>query len=336
MAILGAGGSVRLVGFAGRAAAGEPVDAPLPDVTPAQLAAKIREAMGRYDDRGSFRLVFTDTRDMNSRFTMNRGTPEEQKPILVSFRGRARHESDGTRWRTEYDSVMPSSGSTRLWPDRWSTGFDGTRRYDWQVTKNQFIVGECSFQARQWTPRSVIWEQGDPLAEMLEEAGRGKSAIAVTQRTIDGMRCYVVESKSPNGQWGGETVVSPRQGYLTIARTWTHRGRPYSTRRLQGFHEVAPGLWAPDRIEDETIDGPRRRRLAAQLATTDSGRGVSAGPDPAGGCPARRGPLRRRPDRPPVGPGVPQRPVVAGDRADAPGEVRLAAARFLAAHEPRQ
>ena len=71
---LGSGGSVGRVGVA----AGEPVDAPLPDVTPAQLAAKIREAMGRYDDRGSFRIVFTDTRDMNSRFTMNRGTPRSR------------------------------------------------------------------------------------------------------------------------------------------------------------------------------------------------------------------------------------------------------------------
>ena len=43
--MLGTAGSVRLVGFAGRAAAAEPADAPLPDITPAQLAAKIREAM---------------------------------------------------------------------------------------------------------------------------------------------------------------------------------------------------------------------------------------------------------------------------------------------------
>jgi hypothetical protein len=146
--ILGAAGSVRLIGFANRAAAGEPADAQLPDVTPAQLAARIREAMGRYDDKGSFRVVFTDTRDMNWHFQMNRGTPEEQKPILVSFRGRARYDSDGTRWRAEYDSMMPSSGSTRLWPDRWSTGFDGTRYYDWQVSRNQFILGESSSSAR--------------------------------------------------------------------------------------------------------------------------------------------------------------------------------------------
>ena len=85
--------------FVGQAAADEPADAPLPELTPAQLAAKLREAMGRYDDRGSIRVVFTDTQDMNWRFDTNQGSPEEQKPILVSFRGRARYESDGSRWR---------------------------------------------------------------------------------------------------------------------------------------------------------------------------------------------------------------------------------------------
>ena len=63
---------------------------------------------------------------------------------MVSFRGRARYDSDGSRWRAEYDSMMPSSGSTRLRPDRWSTGFDGTEHYDWHVSQNEFILGESS------------------------------------------------------------------------------------------------------------------------------------------------------------------------------------------------
>jgi hypothetical protein len=109
--MLGAAGSVRLVGFVGSAAAQAPTDAPLPEITPAQLAVKIREAMSRYDDKGVFRVVFTDTRDTNFRFMMNQGKPEEQAPIMVSFRGRARRESDGVRWRAEYDSMMPSASS---------------------------------------------------------------------------------------------------------------------------------------------------------------------------------------------------------------------------------
>jgi hypothetical protein len=69
---------------------------------------------------------------------------------------------------------------------------------------------------------------------------------------INGIRCYVVESKIPDGQRGGETIISPRQGYLAIGRKWTYRGRTYSSRRLRDVHEVVPGIWAPERIEEET------------------------------------------------------------------------------------
>ena len=62
---LGAAGSVRLIGFASRAVADEPADAPLPEVTSQELAAKIREAMKPYDDKGLFRVVFSVTTDTN-------------------------------------------------------------------------------------------------------------------------------------------------------------------------------------------------------------------------------------------------------------------------------
>jgi beta-lactamase regulating signal transducer with metallopeptidase domain/peroxiredoxin len=240
--MLGAAGSVRFVGFVGRAMADQPADAPLPEITPAQLAAKVREAMDRYDGKGVFRVVFTDTRDTN--FNPN-------KPIMVSFRGRARYEGDGTRWRAEYDSMMPTSGTTRLWPDRWSTGFDGTQPYDWQVSRNEFILGESSFFAKQWTPRALIWERTEEMARELEDT-RAKSSIAIKQRVVDGMRCYVIEGKSPDGEWGSETIVSTRQGYLPIERKWTHHGKTYSSYTLQGVHEVIPGIWAPDRMEYES------------------------------------------------------------------------------------
>ena len=66
-------GLVLLAGFAGRVAADEPADGPLPEITPAQLAAKLREAMGRYDDRGTLRVVFTETKDTDLRFVHNEG-----------------------------------------------------------------------------------------------------------------------------------------------------------------------------------------------------------------------------------------------------------------------
>jgi Carboxypeptidase regulatory-like domain/AhpC/TSA family len=246
-------GSVRFApGAAAQAKAA--ADAPLPETTPAELAAKIREAMGRYDDKGFLRVVFTGTEDLNFRYRMNQGKPDEQAPIMVSFRGRARHESDGTRWRTEYDAVMPSTNSpTRLWPDKWSTGFDGTQQYNWQVSQNQFILGECSRSARQWTARSLIWDDDDGLVQTLEETDRSKFSIAIKERRWDGLSCYVVETKTLDGEWGGETVISPSQGYLATARKRTRRGKTFSARTLQGVHEVVTGIWAPERIEDESI-----------------------------------------------------------------------------------
>jgi hypothetical protein len=47
----------------------QPADASLPEMAPAQLAARIRESMARCDDRGTFRIVFADTRDMAPRST---------------------------------------------------------------------------------------------------------------------------------------------------------------------------------------------------------------------------------------------------------------------------
>ena len=107
--------------------------------------------------------------------------------------------------------------------------------------------------AEHWGPRQVIWENSEQLVRMLEEPDGRKTAIAIVQRVVDGARCYVVESQSSDRKWGGETIISPRQGYLPISRKWTVRGQVYSSYTLQGAHEVAAGIWAPDRIEDESI-----------------------------------------------------------------------------------
>jgi beta-lactamase regulating signal transducer with metallopeptidase domain len=263
--MLGTAGSVRLVGFAGRAAAAEPANDPLPEITPAQLAAKIREAMARYNDRGSFRVVFTTTQDTN-------WDPNKQ-PIVVSYRGRARYESDGTRWRAEYEGMSPTLGTIRMWPDRWSTGFDGVQEYHWEVSKNHFILGQSAHFANQWGSRHVVWEDTDHLLQMLEKPEELKNALAITQRAVDGMRCYVVENHSPDGQWGGEVIISPRQGYLPISEQRTRRGKVYHSYRLHGVHEVVAGIWAPDRIEKESIsvydDRPSRLSMRYRIQVVE-------------------------------------------------------------------
>ncbi|QEH38509.1 thiol-disulfide oxidoreductase [Aquisphaera giovannonii] len=245
------------------AAAEGPADAPLPEVTATQLAAKLREAMARNDDRGTIRVLFTNTQDINFR-----GTGE---PNWVSYRGRARYEGDGTRWRVEYDAMIPNAnvGRTmpRLSPDRWSTGFDGERLYDLQASRNTLQLGATTISAMLWKPRYLIWERSQDLPETLE--GVGKQEVSISQRVVDGVRCYAVESKSTTARgYGGEWLLAPKWGYLPISRKWTHDGKAYSIRTLQGVHEAAPGLWAPERIEEESLNvrGPTpqlnsRRRI---------------------------------------------------------------------------
>jgi Carboxypeptidase regulatory-like domain/AhpC/TSA family len=236
-------------GFAARAAADEPADAPLPEIAPAQLAAKLREAMARYDGANTLRVIFTVTQNMSPLPARGKSL-REQKPLLVNFRGRARFEGDGTRWRVEYDSMTPASyGETRLYPDRWTAGFDGARHY--HLVPNAYLrFGEPALSGRRWSPRSVFWEKGHELVRTLEQPGSGQTSIAITQTVIDGMSCYVVEIKAPNGQ-GTEAYISPRQGYLTIAQKWTTHGKTHSSRSLLGVHQTVPGIWAPERIDDE-------------------------------------------------------------------------------------
>jgi hypothetical protein len=181
-----AASSARAIAFGNLAMAGENDDAPLPRLSCQELAAKIRQAMKPYDGKGSIRVVFSATTDTN-------WNPAE-KQNLITYRGRARYETDGSRWRAEYDSMMPTSLPDRLLIDRWSSGFDGVEQYDHQISKNQVILAETNPGARQWTPRSLICEGGDELVKLLEEPDQEKFPIAIDQRAVDGSRCYVAKT----------------------------------------------------------------------------------------------------------------------------------------------
>ncbi len=56
---------VRVFVFAGWAVAAQAADSLLPEITSRELATKIREAIKRYDDKGSIRVVFSVTTDTN-------------------------------------------------------------------------------------------------------------------------------------------------------------------------------------------------------------------------------------------------------------------------------
>ena len=113
--LLGGAGSVRLTGLA---RTDQPLDGPLPEISPKELAARIRAAWAPYD-KGLLEITFDTTSNTNWRFMMNQGTAAEQQPIMVQFPGRARFQGAGRLWRVDYDSKMPRSMSKELSAYAW-------------------------------------------------------------------------------------------------------------------------------------------------------------------------------------------------------------------------
>jgi hypothetical protein len=230
-------------GDPGAALAGQAAGAPLPPIAPKELAARIREARDCYDDLGLFEVMFDEVRDTNPR------QGDAETPILVIFHGTARYASNGVQWRAEYDGKIPSSGSTRLTPDHWITGFDGSKLYDWKVSHRRAILYETHHNPRYWSPRNLIWERTDELIDLLENRGGNPFPLAVKSEVVDSRPCYIVEEGKPGGEFQGRYVISPGQGYLPVRKNQQGKGSFYLTHDLHDLREVAPGLWAPGRIE---------------------------------------------------------------------------------------
>ena len=181
--------------------------------------------MGRYDDRGTFRVVFTDTRDMNNQFAMNRGTPEEQKPILVSFRGRARYESDGTRWRAEYDSMMPD---LRLDPAVARSMVDRVRRRR-RMTGRSRTINSSSASPPSPPGSGPLERSSGRGARSSSGCWRGRiateSSIAITQRVVDGIA--MLRRREQDAGWR----VGRRDHHLPEARLSPDREEMDSSRQ---------------------------------------------------------------------------------------------------------
>jgi peroxiredoxin len=275
MAVFGvrAPGAQSAVHIADPGQAIEPPDSPLPEIAAKDLAARIKSAWSKYD-RGLLEIVFENTVNMNWRFMMNQGKPDEQKPVMVQFPGRVRFLADGRLWRVEYDSMMPTSQSTKLGPDRWKTGFDGTRLYEWDIMRNEAKLGEARVLARSWRPRNQFWHRGEEIVEALETPSTGnEGTLKIGQRTVEGFRCYVLARSYPKYGTTTEEIVSPRQGYLIVRTTWSLKGKPYQLHSLLDVRERAPHFWSPGRIVEESRtvrnDGTEQpdRRTDARVVT---------------------------------------------------------------------
>ena len=91
------------------------------------------------------------------------------------------------------------------------------------------------------------------VGQALESPNPDKFPIAIKQRVVDGLICYVVKVGKPGAEFAAENVVSPRQGYLPIRRNSDLTARSMSSYDLHDLHEAAPGIWAPGRIDYEWL-----------------------------------------------------------------------------------
>lgn len=257
-------GSVRLITLV---RADEPIDAPLPDITPKDLASRIRTAWVGYD-RGLLEITFDTTTNTNWRFMTNQGKAADQQPIIVQFPGRARFLGSGERWRIEYDSMTATSLSRKTNPHRWSSGFDGRQLYGWDIMGNVVTLGEAELGADRWRPVHQFWHNGTSLVEALEERVNKGDSLNISQRIVDGSRCYVVDRFYAKPGIRTEEVISPRQGFLIIRTTSSLKDKPFHLHSLHDVHKVESGAWAPGRIVEESRtvrnDGQKQLRYRTE------------------------------------------------------------------------
>ena len=224
-------------------AADEPLDAPLPEITARQLAARIRESWRSYD-RGLLEVSF-DVEDKRHNRHGIPVVPGSSDTVLVRYAGRFRYAHDGRRWRLAHDGQSIGS-NCQLFPDHWATGFDGETHYQIDDGGKTVVLGESKRDAAESSPRGLIWPDAKTLTESLDY-----SKPAISQRTVDGVRCYVAVFLND------EFLISPRQSHLVIRFTTTTAGKIVESRRLEGIRRDPRGFWVPGRIVIEERTRPR-------------------------------------------------------------------------------
>jgi len=253
--LVGGAASVRLVGFVGPAkGAIKLADTPLPTITPQELGKKLRSAWEVLDE-GLLEVEFDETRNVNWPMDVNRQAGQDETPLLT-FPGRSRSARQGRLWRVECDTMVPNTNPPKLILDRWSSGFDGEKHFDWQIDQMHGLVvlGEAHHAAEQWTPRQQFSYHGDSMIESLERYEPDKFPYAISQRVVDDLPCYVLKGGKEDRDFGTEIVIAPSKGYLCIRSTQSYKGRKQVTYNLHEVREVVHGIWAPGRIEHEWFD----------------------------------------------------------------------------------
>jgi peroxiredoxin len=234
-----------------RAIADEPLDAPLPDITPQELMNKLRDA-GRGADRGLLEVSFAVEDYQNGPDGIPIAVMEENpKTVLVEYSGRFRFLSEGRRWQIEYVGQV-AGASLKLFPESWTAGFDGEMHYDLDVGRERAVLGDTRKDRVKYTPGGLFWPEVNAVIDWLDDP-----ETIIGQRTVDGARCYVV-SRGDGKYSAEEAVISPRQSYLLVEKTESREGKVVASHRLLELRRDARGRWSPGRIVIESRRFPFR------------------------------------------------------------------------------
>ena len=217
--LVGGAASVRFVGFLSPAK-GAAVQATPPGRhhTPRPGQESWRSAWEKLDD-GLLEVQFDETRNLNWRpAAAPKGEQDEQAAPHFSWPSSICTSGATLAGGVRFDDAEQNPKG--LDPDRWSTGFDGEKHFDWQIDQmyGLVVLGEIH-KGEQWTPRQLFSHQGDSLIEFLERYEPDRYPYVISQRVVDEMPCYVLKGGKEGGDFGNEIVIAPLRDICAFGRT---------------------------------------------------------------------------------------------------------------------
>lgn len=253
--------------IAPRAFAAERPDAPLPEITPQQLADDVRKELSRYS-AAYLEAEFDEER--NARALMG---DEQSQPEMLRWPGKLKYAGDGRRWRAELESKSISFVADRpgdrpranAYPRREAAGFDGERHYT-SSRYNGSIVGQENLELARQSPADLFWASLNSSDSLLATLTDPRTRI-IGQELHDGFRCYCAEFAAPDGKYRQTIVISPRQSHLARsveqrlgdALNWSHE--------LKELKRSENDLWYPGNVvmdwrtvNNEGVSAPFIRR----------------------------------------------------------------------------